>query len=74
MFEDLNVWMLECLCPSIAGLINNFHYSRIFSLIALLQEQSKAVEILVQDKLGLCSLGIQKLGSQILGHDMKTKI
>jgi hypothetical protein len=25
MFEDLNVWMFECLCPSIAGLNRAFH-------------------------------------------------
>jgi hypothetical protein len=26
MFEDLNVWMFECLCPSIAGLSRLFQF------------------------------------------------
>jgi hypothetical protein len=26
MFEDLNVWMFECLCPSIAGLKQIHHF------------------------------------------------
>jgi hypothetical protein len=30
MFEDLNVWMFECLCPSIAGLKTGIEYRRPF--------------------------------------------